>query len=154
MKTNAILFYALAGVFFLAAAIYIGWTWADQHSSQIAGTSELGGAVSGQPEWVGTVAITLSGVLALFIAVWISLASRAIGGTLPEDSETANIDDGDPELGYFSPWSWWPFVLAIGLGLMFLGLAIGVWLAIIGFPIVLIAVIGWQFEYYRGNFVR
>ncbi len=154
MKTNTILFYVLAGVFFVAAAVYTGWTWADQASSQLAGTSEIGGAVSGQPEWVGTVTLTLSGVLALFIAVWLTLANRSIGGTLPEDRESANIDDGDPELGYFSPWSWWPVTLAFGLALMFLGLAAGVWLAIIGGPIVLIAVIGWQFEYYRGNFGR
>jgi len=144
MKTNAILFYVLAGVFFVAAAVYTGWTWFDQASSQIAGSSELDGTYSGQPEWVGTVAMTLSAVLALFIAVWLSLANRSIGGTLPEDIETANIDDGDPELGYFSPWSWWPVTLAFGLALMFLGLAAGVWLAIIGAPIVLIAVIGWS----------
>jgi len=71
MKTNAILFYVLAGVFFVAAAVYTGWTWFDQASSQIAGSSELDGTYSGQPEWVGTVAMTLSAVLALFIAVWL-----------------------------------------------------------------------------------
>ncbi len=37
---------------------------------------------------------------------------------------------------------------------MFLGLAVGIWLMFIGAPIVLVSVIGWYYEYYRGNFAR
>jgi hypothetical protein len=33
-----------------------------------------------------------------------------------------------------------------------LGLAVGVWIAIIGIPLVVIALVGWTYEYYRGNF--
>jgi len=150
MKTNAILFYILAIVFFAAAAIYILWSLSDPGSARPANTE----STVLHPEWVGAVAITLSGALALFIAVYLSLVNRSTRGVLPEDRLDADIDDGDPELGHFSPWSWWPITLAFGLGLMFLGLAVGVWIAIIGAPIALIAVIGWQFEYYRGNFAR
>ena len=75
-------------------------------------------------------------------------------GDIPEDIPTAEIDDGDPEIGHFSPWSWWPMILAFGLAMMFLGLAVGVWIAFIGAPIVLIAIVGWQYEYYRNFFAR
>ncbi|MBE7195793.1 MAG: cytochrome c oxidase subunit 4, partial [Gordonia polyisoprenivorans] len=71
-----------------------------------------------------------------------------------EDRQDADIDDGDAEQGFFSPWSWWPFMLGLSLALMFLGFAVGVWISIIGAPLVLVAVVGWQFEYYRGNFAR
>jgi O-antigen/teichoic acid export membrane protein len=57
-------------------------------------------------------------------------------------------------MGHFSPWSWWPFVLALGLALMFLGVAAGIWITFIGVPIAAVAIIGWYYEYYRGNFTR
>jgi hypothetical protein len=108
----------------------------------------------GRIEWVGTVGMLLSTILAVFLAFYLRLSQRGVGGELPEDRLDAAIDDGDPEIGQFSPWSWWPLVLAFGLALMFLGLAVGVWIAIIGAPITLLGVIGWNYEYYRGNFVR
>jgi len=149
MKSNIVLFYVLAGVFFLSAAIYTLWSMNESGAAYV-GTAP----VAGHPEWIGTVTLTLSGVLAVFIAVYLTLTNRSIGGVLPEDREDALIDDGDSELGHYSPWSWWPFTLGIGVALVFLGLAIGVWIALIGAPIVLIAVIGWNLEYYRGNFAR
>lgn len=76
------------------------------------------------------------------------------GGELPEDRLDANIDDGDAELGFFSPWSWWPIVLAGGAALAFLGLAVGFWITFIAVPLALIGLVGWVFEYYRGNFAR
>ncbi|WEK62914.1 MAG: cytochrome c oxidase subunit 4 [Candidatus Microbacterium colombiense] len=35
------------------------------------------------------------------------------------------MDDGDPELGEFSPWSWWPIVLAGSAAVFVVGLAVG-----------------------------
>jgi hypothetical protein len=55
-------------------------------------------------------------------------------------------------MGHFSPWSWWPFVIGLSLFLVFLGLAVGVWVTIIGVPLALVALVGWTYEYYRGNF--
>ena len=54
------------------------------------------------------------------------------GSVWPEDRLDASIDDGDPELGHFSPWSWWPLILAISATLGFLGFAVGVWIAAVG----------------------
>ncbi len=93
-------------------------------------------------------------MLSAFIAFYLGRVHRAQGAELPEDRLDANIDDGDPEIGHFSPWSWWPMVLALGLAFMFLGFAVGIWLAFIGAPIVLIAIVGWQYEYYRNFFAR
>jgi len=46
------------------------------------------------------------------------------------------------------------FVLAFALALVFLGFAVGTWISFIGAPIVIVAVIGWYYEYYRSNFAR
>lgn len=151
MRVNANLFWILAGFFLLADAGYIGWSLIEY-----ANTPEQIEALNAAPgiEWVGTVSIGLGAVLSIFLAFYITITKRAQGGELPEDTPTADIDDGDPEVGHFSPWSWWPIVLAFGLALLFLGLAVGVWIAIIGAPVVIIALVGWQYEYYRNFFAR
>ncbi|MBC7725830.1 MAG: cytochrome c oxidase subunit 4 [Burkholderiaceae bacterium] len=62
------------------------------------------------------------------------------------------MDDGDPEVGFYSPWSWWPILLAGAISVVFLGTAISRWIALIGVPIVFMTLVGWTFEYYRGYF--
>ncbi len=139
MRTNITLFWVLFGFFLAGDATYVIWSL----------------VTNGYIEWVGTIAILLSAVLVAFIAFYLGLVVRSYGGQqLPEDIESADIDDGDPEQGHFSPWSWWPMVLAGALALTFLGLAVGTWMSFIGVPIVLVALVGWIFEYYRGNFAR
>ena len=96
----------------------------------------------------------LAAVLSGFIAFYVGRVRAAQGGELPEDRLDANIDDGDAELGFFSPWSWWPIVLAGAAALTFLGLAVGTWISFIGVPLGVIALVGWVYEYYRGNFAR
>ncbi len=138
MRTNVVLFWVLAVFFFLADVLYIVWGLLDPLHSRI--------------EWVGAVGIALTGVLSAFIAFYLGRARAAQGGELPEDRNDANIDDGDPELGFFSPWSWWPIVLGAALASVFLGVAIGPWIAYIGVSITVVALVGWTFEYYRGRF--
>ncbi len=150
MRVNANLFWILAGFFILADAGYIIWSLIDDAATpeQIEPLNQQG------IEWAGTIGLGLAAVLSIFLAFYITITKRAQGGELPEDTLTADIDDGDPEIGHFSPWSWWPMILAFGLALLFLGLAVGVWIALIGTPIVIIALIGWQYEYYRNFFAR
>jgi len=138
MRTNANLFWILFGFFLAGAVTYVIWALLEY----------------GYVEWVGTIGITLSAVLAAFIGFYLSRLVAAGADSLPEDREDANIEDGDAEVGYFSPWSWWPMMLAGSLAITFLGLAIAPWLSFIGVPLVLISLIGWVFEYYRGNFAR
>lgn len=152
MRANTAIFWVLSLFFGVVSVVYALWSMWDA-AAGLPATGELF-REGVQPEWVGTVALALSSVLSTFIAFYLQITHRAQGGELPEDTLTANIDDGDPELGQFSPWSWWPLILGAGLALMFLGLAAGIWIVFIGAPITLIAVIGWNFEYYRNNFAR
>ncbi len=138
MKTNIVVLSILAIYFGLLATVYTVW-------SLIA---------DGAMEWAGSLAIALSGVLSLLIAFFLQIQFNNQGGELPEDRLDANIDDGDAELGFFSPWSWWPIVLAAGAAIAFVGLAVGFWVALYGLPLVLIGLVGWSYEYYRGYFAR
>jgi hypothetical protein len=140
MRANVILFWILAAFFGLSAAVYAFWTWIDTYDPGM--------------EPAGTVALTLTTVLAAFIAFYLGRVHSAQGAELPEDRIDANIDDGDAELGFFSPWSWWPIMLAAAAALAFLGLAIGFWIAFIAVPLFVISIVGWVYEYYRGNFAR
>jgi hypothetical protein len=151
MRANVILFWVLAGFFFLAGIVYT--VWSVIFNSQGLATQSVSGP--GAPiEWVGTIALGLCGVLAAFIAFYLARVRTAQGGTLPEDRADGNIDDGDPELGFFSPFSPWPITLAASLGLIFLGLAVGIWVSIIGLGVGVVALVGWTYEYYRGLFAR
>jgi hypothetical protein len=138
VKTNIILLYVLAAYFLLLTTVYTVWAqiyWSDT-------------------EWVGTLAIGLSAILCIFIAFYLQIQQKNQGGVLPEDRLDAEIDDGDPELGYFSPWSWWPVFLAGGAALAMVGLSVGVWVALYALPLVLVGLTGWTYEYYRGYFGR
>lgn len=140
MKSNIVIYSILTGYFFLLAAIYTVWHMA---------------AYNGEVEWAGSLAIAGSGFLAAFYAAWLTLNYKKQGGQLLEDIETADIDDADPEIGEFSPWSWWPLVLGAGIAIVTVGLCInGFWLAFYGAPLTLVGVVGLIYEYYRGNFAR
>ena len=141
MKANINLFWVLFAFCLVADAGYIVWSLVDPiHGGQI--------------EWVGTLGIGLAGVLSGFIAFYVGAVYKAQGAELPEDRLDSNIDDGDPEMGFFSPWSWWPVMLAASLSLMFLGMAVGFWVSFIGVGLVAISLVGWVYEYYRGNFAH
>jgi hypothetical protein len=136
MRANTNLFWILFGFFILADAAYTIWAI----------------IYFGSVEWVGTLAIGLTGIMAAFIAFYLGRVLSAQGGVLPEDRQDANIEDGDAELGHFSPWSWWPILLAAAIALCFLGVAAGLWIVPIGLAFVAITLTGWVYEYYRGNF--
>jgi len=133
MKANVNLFWILAVFFGLVAVTYIFWTTA-----------------AGRIEWAGSTALTLSALLSVFLGFYLNRVHRHQGGELPEDILSSNIDDGDPELGHFAPWSWWPIVMAGAGALIMLGLSVGFWIAFFAAPILLVAVIGWTYEFYRG----
>lgn len=134
MRVNINLLWILAAFFALADVAYSVWAY---------GTYQ-------RLEWVGTIGIGLVSLMSVFIAFYLNRSFHAQGGTLPEDRLDASIDDGDPELGHFSPWSWWPLILAASASLAFLGLAAGIWIAYIGGALFIIAITGWVYEYYRG----
>lgn len=138
MRANKNLFWILAVFCILLAGVYIFWSIID----------------TGQVEWVGALGIGLAGMLAAFLAFYLGRVFSAQGGDLPEDRLDSDIDDGDPEMGFYSPWSWWPVILAGSASLMLLGFAVGTWITFIGVALVLVAIVGWVYEYYRGYFAR
>lgn len=146
MGTNARLFWILAAFFFLADIAYIVWS--------LLVSASPAAQTAPHVEWVGAVAIGLTGVLSVLIAFYLGRLHKSQGGELPEDRLDANIDDGDAEQGHFSPWSWWPIALAASAALTFLGIAIGPWVAFIGAGIFIVSIVGWVYEYYRGYFAR
>ncbi len=148
MKISAILFWVISLFFGIAAIWYGFWTFYEYGAHPDVYSQE------GGPEWVGTIALSLTSVFGALVGWYLQKSYNAQGGELPEDRGDADIDDGDPELGFFSPWSWWPISLAFGVGLIFLGIAVGFWIVLVGIPVLIVALMGWQFEYYRGHFGR
>jgi len=144
MRSNIVIWWLLVGFFLFIDVVYIGWNilahpdlpWYD--------------AI----EWAGSTVLLFGAFMSAMVGWYVSRVSKATGGVLPEDSLTADIDDGDPELGEFSPWSWWPIVLAGSVAIGAIGLAVGSWMVPIGLGVFAVAIVGWVFEYYRGNFAR
>ncbi|KQP71082.1 MULTISPECIES: cytochrome c oxidase subunit 4 [Microbacterium] len=144
MRTNTGLWWLLTIFFLVVAVVYTAWN------------------IIAHPdvpwyngiEWVGSVALLFTALMGALIAFYIGKVHKAQGGELPEDVLTSDIDDGDPELGEFSPWSWWPIVLAFSAALGMIGLAVGAWMMPIGIAVFVVAIVGWVYEYYRGYFAR
>lgn len=106
-------------------------------------------------EVVGLIMMGLSAMFCIGLAFYFGRTVNAMGtGVLAEDRTDTNIDDGDAELGHFSPWSWWPSLLAGAVAVTFLGVALSAWIAIIAVPSLTVSLIGWVFEHYRGYFAR
>ena len=95
-------------------------------------------------------AIPLVGGLVGMIGAYFALLSRRIDDR-PEDDPLGEIEQGAGDQGVFSPWSWWPLVLGVSGAITFAGLAIGWWLSYIGIALGVIGLVGWVFEFSRGQ---
>ncbi|CAM2884223.1 cytochrome c oxidase subunit 4 [Saccharomonospora xinjiangensis] len=101
-------------------------------------------------EPIGTVALLLTGGLALLVGSYFRFVARRIEPR-PEDHEDAEISDGAGELGFFSPGSYWPVGIAAAASLTGVALAFWQpWLIIVGIVVLLITVAGLVFEYHTG----
>ena len=134
MKFNANLMWFLAAFYAIDAVGYVIW-WYN---------------TDGSFEWIGSAAIAMLAVMAIFLGFYLKMTS-AKQGIAPEDREDARVEDGDFEQGYFAPWSWWPLFLGLFGAVCFASLAVGWWLFFIGFPLALVALIGFVFERSRGQ---
>lgn len=105
---------------------------------------------TGGVEWAGTTALLLTGMMALIVATFFRFVARRLD-TRPEDYEAAEISDGAGELGFFSPHSWWPILIALAASVTAVGFALWLpWLFVAGAVGILSAVAGLVFEYYIG----
>ncbi len=102
---------------------------------------------------VGTTALALTGALAFLVSFYALYTSKRVYPR-PEDRLDAEIDEADPEYGFYSPHSWWPLAVALATVAVVLGLIFAVWLIVLGVAALLLALIGWLFEYYRGEFAH
>ena len=100
---------------------------------------------------IGTTAIALTAGLAFLIAFYMVFTSKRVG-TLPEDVPHAEISDADTNYGFFSPHSWWPFVIGFSTWIFVLGFVFARWMMVLGVATILFGVFGLVSEYYRGNF--
>jgi hypothetical protein len=103
-------------------------------------------------EIVGTVALTLTGFMAIIIGFYALFTGRRVGAR-PEDLPFAEIEDADPDYGFFSPHSWWPLPVAASAAFIGLGLIFAWWMVLLGIFALLASLIGLVFEYYRGEHV-
>jgi len=108
------------------------------------------GIVTSWHEPVGASALFLTGGLALLIGLFLWITSRRIDPR-PEDDASADISEGAGEQGVFAPYSWWPLPVGVAAALVFAGLALGWWLVGIGIVFGAIALVGWVYEFYRGE---
>ena len=102
---------------------------------------------------IGTTALALTGALAFLVAFYTLYTSKRVYPR-PEDRLNGDIEEADPEYGFFSPHSWWPLMIGIGALVIAFGLIFAVWIIVFGFFLLLIALVGWMFEYYRGEFAH
>ena len=134
MKTNVKMFVFLTLFFFVDTILYFVW-W----------TLTYGGW-----EPIGTAAIGMLFLMSAFITFYL-WKTDLTQGAVPEDNPLANIEDGESEIGFFSPWSWWPIFIGAGAALAFASLAIDWWLFFIAVPLAVIGIVGFVFEYSRGQ---
>lgn len=128
MKVEARIFDLITVFSFLVAVIYGVWS----------------------KEPVGTVALALTGGLALIVGTYFRFVSRRIEQR-PEDNPNAEISDGAGDLGFFSPGSYWPIALAASAAVAGVAMAFWhIWLLVIAVVMLLITIGGLVFEYHTG----
>jgi len=135
VKTEYKIFAGVAAFLFSMAILYGLWTNGE----------------SGQMEWIGVVALVLSGLLCSMCGGFFWFVSRRID-LRPEDREDAEIIEGAGEIGFFSPGSYWPFGMAVSATVAGLGLVFWMWwLIALGLVMVIFAASSMIFEYYTGT---
>ena len=102
-------------------------------------------------EWAGGTGLVLAAGLCLLVGAYLRFVGKRIN-TLPEDYEAAEVSDGAGELGFFSPHSLWPAMMAGAILITGFGAAFWNWWVIIGGAVLLIVTIcGLVFEYHWGQ---
>lgn len=102
-------------------------------------------------EPVGFVSLLLTGGLSAIIGLYLYLVSLRVDAR-PEDDPLGEVHQGAGDLGFFNPRSIWPILVAAGGAVMFLGMAVGLWMFLIGLGIVAMTSLGLLFEHYTGDF--
>ncbi|WP_377268131.1 cytochrome c oxidase subunit 4 [Peterkaempfera sp. SMS 1(5)a] len=123
MKAEAVLFTGVS-VFFAVMAASYGWA-----SHEPAGTAAL------------IVAFLMSGLVAFFL--WVQYGRR---GLRAQDRDAEVAETAGP-LDFFPPRSHFPVLCASGVALLGLGVAVGLWLFLIGLGVTAAGVAGFVFQF-------
>lgn len=99
---------------------------------------------------VGIMLLLFTGGLAMIAGFYMLYTSKAIFPR-PEDRLNAEVDEADPEYGFFSPHSWWPLAVGSAVFVVVLGFIFAAWMFVWGVVILMIAITGWLLEYYVGD---
>ncbi|MGH3435413.1 MAG: cytochrome c oxidase subunit 4 [Sciscionella sp.] len=135
MRVEGRIFEGVAAFAFLMAIVYGVWS----HFSSGYGV-----------EPAGLIGLILTGGLCFIAGTYFRFVARRIEPR-PEDEPEAEVSDGAGELGFFSPGSYWPVALATAAAVGAIALAFWmIWLLVVGFVLLMIAVGGLLFEYHSG----
>ena len=135
MKAETRVFAVVGGFLVLATIVYAALT----------------AGMTGGVERVGTVALALSCLLCAMSGGFLWLISRRIPPR-PEDRQDAEPADGAGDVGFFSPYSYWPLAVALGAATAAFGVAVWqFWITGAGLAVVIAAAAGLLFEYYTGT---
>ena len=124
---------------FLIVAIIYGWA---THTFAAEGV-----------EWVGVVCLFLVAMMTGMVGFYLGNTARKLDDR-PEDDPSGNISDAEGDYGFFSPHSWWPLFMGSSALLLFLGLAVGWWIFIIGVIAGAYFTFGWVYEFSRGKYAH
>ncbi|MGE9808007.1 cytochrome c oxidase subunit 4 [Janibacter sp. G1551] len=123
--------FALLGIFFIPVTLLYGF-WSEWE------------------EPVGALGFPLLAGMCFMVAWYLWMTAKGLPDR-PEDNLEGEIEEQAGEYGVFAPHSWWPLWLALTGSLLFLGLAVGWWVFIIGAFFGVFALVGWTFEFYKGE---
>jgi hypothetical protein len=101
----------------------------------------------------GTTALALAVCLAFLVGFYVLFTGRRLPRR-PEDDPQGEIYQATGEQGFFSPHSWWPLFVGLAAALAAVGFAIGWWLFLIGALCLMLSMVGFVFEYYRGSYAH
>lgn len=105
-------------------------------------------------DWTGTTALLMAAFLALMVTLYLGVHAAKMDAR-PEDRQDGEIAEGAGELGFFPPYSWWPLWCAMAMSACTYAVALAAWwLLLITGVLMVIAIAGWVFEYYRGEFAH
>src|ERR1700758_1332923 len=99
----------------------------------------------------GTTALALAVGLAFLTGFYVLFTGRRLP-LRPEDNPQGEIAEGTGELGFFSPHSWWPLLTGLACAGGAVGGAGGRGVFLLCMLFVVLASIGFVFEYYRGAY--
>ena len=98
---------------------------------------------SSSQEPAGSAALFLTGGLSLIVGTYFRFVARRLEAPRPEDNPAGEVSDGAGDVGFFSPGSYWPIILAGSVALMAISLAfMYFWAIAISAIILLICVAG------------